>query len=269
MIHLVPLVLYAGAFGFWVRELVRGASVRSAPLASGVTGGAVLAHAIALGEFWLRHGELPLVGPGAALSTLAFTGGLLLLATLPLREAARVAIGLLPFIIVVQGAALLIGIQPSPEAIAFQGTGFVLHVALAFLGYQGLAVASAAGVLYLIQHHELKTKRLGRFFSFLPPLTTLDRLGRVGIWIGFTSLSVALALAWVWTTQVRGSLEIRDPKVLWAILSWVVFGAVLLARLGGGRSDYRGAVASVAGFSLVILTYLVLRLTVGGAGFFL
>lgn len=269
MTHLLPLLLYIGAFVLWVRCLLTGSRGRGPRMAAYVTAGAVAVHAAALGAYWLRFGELPLVGPGAALSSLAFVGGLALAATLLLREVARVAIALLPFIIVVQGVALGLGVQPSPLAVDFQGVGFVLHVSLAFLGYQGLALAFASGMLYLIQHHELKEKRLGRFFHFIPPLATLDRLGRVGLWGGFACLSAALAVGWAWTVQNRGSLEMSDPKILWAVLSWLVFLAILLARGLPGRNDYRGAVAAVVGFGLVITSYIALRLTVGGAGLFL
>jgi ABC-type uncharacterized transport system permease subunit len=267
--HLLPLLLYSGAFVLWVRLLLRGSRGQASLLASGLTGVAVFVHAVALGHFWLRYGELPLVGPGAALSSLAFVGGLALVAMLPLRDVGRVAIALLPFIIIVQAVALVLGIQPSPMALDFQGTGFVLHVSFAFLGYQGLALAFAAGVLYLIQHHELKEKRLGRFFHFIPPLATLDKLARVGLWGGFVALTLALAFGWAWTVENRGSLEMSDPKVVWAVLSWLVFVGVLLARAGGGRNDYRGAVAAVVGFGVVVSTYLVLRITVGATGVFL
>lgn len=269
MIHLLPLLLYIGAFVLWIRLLVRGSQGRGTLVASVVTGAAVAVHAVALVVFWTTYGELPLVGPGAALSSLAFVGGLALVAMLPLREVARVAIALLPFILAVQGVALILGVEPSPMAIDFQGTGFVLHVSFAFLGYQGLALAFAAGALYLIQHHELKAKRLGRFFHYIPPLATLDRLARVGLWGGFACLSLALAFGWAWTVENRGSLEMADPKVLWAVLSWLIFLGILITRAGGGRSDYRGAVAAVVGFGVVICTYLVLRITVGGTGLFL
>jgi ABC-type uncharacterized transport system permease subunit len=267
--HLLPLLFYIGAFIVWVRCLFARTQGRSVLVASVLTGAGVLAHALALVEFWLRYDQLPLVGPGAALSSLAFVGGLALVAVLPLREVARVAIALLPFIIVVQGVAIFLGIQPTEVALDFSGAGFVLHVALAFLGYQGLAIAFAAGVLYLIQHNELKEKRLGRFFHFIPPLATLDRLARVGLWGGFACLTLSLAFGWAWTVQYRGSLELSDPKVIWAVLSWIVFAAVLTTRVGGWRNDHRGALAAVIGFAVVICSYLILRLTVGGTGFFL
>ncbi len=269
MIHLLALLFYLGAFGLWLHFLMKGAKGGGPKLASAVAAGGVALHALALVDFWRDYGELPLVGPGAALSSLAFVGGVALLLTLPLRDAERVGIALLPFITICLGVALLVGIEPSPLALDFQGTGFVLHVAFAFLGYQGLAVAFAAGALYLVQHHELKSKRLGRFFRFIPPLATLDLLGRIGVWAGFAALTAALGFGWAWTVANRGSLEFADPKVVWAVLSWGVFLGILIARRGAGRSDHRGALAAVIGFAVVVGTYLVLRLTVGGDGLFL
>ncbi len=269
MIHLSAFVFYIGALIPWIYLLVRGPKGPTVLVASGLTAVAVALHAMALVDFWLTYGELPLGGLGAALSTLAFVGGLALVATLPMKEVARIALGLLPFVLVLQGAALAMGIEPAPLDLDFQGAGFVLHVALAFLGLQGLAIASAAGLLYLIQHHELKVKRLGRLFRFIPALATLEKVGRIGLTGGFVCLSLALVLGWAWTVQNRGSLEIDDPKVVWAVLSWVVFVGIFAARVGRGRTEYRSALAAVIGFGIVIGTYIALRITAGGSGLFL
>lgn len=269
MIHFSVFISYVGALVPWVYLLVRGPRGHTVLIASGLTAVAVALHAMAIVDFWLTYDQLPLGGLAPALSSLAFVGGVALVAVLPLREAARIALGLLPILAALQGGALLLGIEPSPMDLDFRGAGFVLHVALAFLGLQGLAVAFAAGLLYLIQHHELKMKRLGRLFRFIPPLATLEEVGRIGLTVGFIALSLALVLGWAWTVQNLGSLQIDDPKVIWAVLSWVVFLAIFATRRGRGRTEYRSALAAVIGFGIVVGTYLALRLTAGGTGLFL
>lgn len=269
MIHLSAFVFYIGAFVPWIYLLLRGPRGHTVLIASGLTAVAVALHAMALVDFWVTYGELPLGGLGAALSSLAFVGGLALVAVLPLREVARIALGLLPFVLLLQGSALALGIEPAPLDFDFQGAGFVLHIALAFFGLQGLAIGFAAGLLYLLQHHELKVKRLGRLFRFIPALATLEKVGRIGLSAGFVALSLALGVGWAWTVQNRGSLEINDPKVIWAVLIWVVFLGIFVARRGRGRNEYRSALAAVIGFGIVIGTYLVLRITAGGTGLFL
>jgi ABC-type uncharacterized transport system permease subunit len=130
-------------------------------------------------------------------------------------------------------------------------------------------VAFAAGVLYLIQHHELKEKRLGRFFVFTPPLATLEKVGRIGLWVGFVAMTLALVVGWAWTVQNPGAIQLSDPKVALGVFAWVVFLAILLFRGAKGSSEYRGALAAVVGFALVIGVYLALRLASGGSGLFL
>lgn len=269
MIHLFALLSYIGAFALWVVQLLRGAGGRRAFAAASLTVVAVAIHALALVDFWRTNGELPLVGPGAALSSLSFIGGLALIVMLPMRGAGRVALALLPFVVVVQGVALALGIELSPRSMDFQGAGFVFHVALALLGLQGLAVAFAAGVMYLIQHHELKEKRLGRFFFFTPPLATLETVGRIGRWVGFVSLTLALVVGWAWTVQNPGAIQLSDPKVALGVFSWFVFLGIFTVRGAKGGSEYRGALAAIVGFALVIGVYLALRLASGGSGLFL
>lgn len=269
MIHLLALLLYAAAFVVWIRVLLRGSAVQRPRAASVVAAFAVLVHAGALIAFGVQFGELPLRGLGPALSSLAFVGGLVLLATLPMREGGRVGIVVLPFILVCLGTGLAVGIRPAAFPLDFEGAAFVLHVSMALLGYQGFALAFAAGILYLIQHHELKEKRLGRFFRFIPPLVTLDLLGRVGLWIGFGALTLALALGWEWTVRHRGTLQLADPKVIWAAASWVVLLSVILARRGSGPTELRGAVAAVVGFALVLVGFVAVRVVAGGDGLFL
>lgn len=229
----------------------------------------VLVHAVALAGFTAAYGQLPLVGLAPSLSTLALVLGAGLVATLGLGEVRRVGIVIIPGVIVLQGIAVSLGFEPTSRVLDFQGAWFVFHVTLAFAGLCGLAVAFAAGLLYLVQLRELNSKRLGRLFHFTPPLATLDRLVRFGLVAGFPAFTLALVLGWAWTVSFRHSLDQSNPKVVWAVLSWLVFVAALGSRAGGGLKERRSALTTVVGFSLVIVSYLALRLVSSGGGFFL
>lgn len=270
MIHFVALFLYVGAFIFWLRSLLRGGRGREATVAFVLAAAGVAVHGVGLVLFTVRFGELPLAGLAPSLSTLSLLMGLGLMGTLALGEATRVGIVLVPVMALLEGAAAVLGVSPRPgPPLDFQGAWFSLHVTLSFAGYVGMAVAFAAGLLYLIQFHELKGKRLGRLFRFLPPLATLNRLVKVGLVSGLVSLGLGLALGWAWTVRFRGSLEVGDPKVLWGGFSWIVLVSALVARLGSGRKEHRGALAAVTGFAVVVAVYLTLRLVAGAGGFFL
>ncbi len=238
-------------------------------IAFGLAAAGVAAHAGALARFTVDYGQLPLNGLAPSLSAVAFIIGIGLVATVGLGEARRVGIVLVPVVIMMEAVAVSLGIEPASELLDFQGAWFAFHVTLAFAGLGGLAVAFASGVLYLVQLHELNTKRMGRLFQFTPPLAALDRLGRAGLVAGFITFSLGLALGWLWTISFRQSFEQSDPKILWAIVCWFIFVVALGVRAGGGSKERRSALASVIGFSLIIVSYLGLRLLSSQGGFFL
>ncbi|GMR13285.1 MAG: hypothetical protein BMS9Abin29_1490 [Gemmatimonadota bacterium] len=269
MIHYVALLLYISALILWVRSFLEGGRGRMAALAFGVAAAGVTAHTVALARFTVINNELPLVGLAPSLSTMALIIGVGLLATIGLGEVRRVGIVLIPVVILMEGTAVVLGVQPTEGVLDFQGAWFALHVTLAFAGYSGMTVAFSASLLYLLQFNTLKAKRLGPAFRFLPPLATLDRLGRIGLVAGLITLTLGLAIGWAWTVRFRHSFQQTDPAVIWGVLTWAVFVGVLMVRGRGGEYERRGALATVVGFTVVVAAYVVLRLAASTGGFFL
>jgi HemX protein len=265
-LHLAALLLYGTAAALMWVSFVRS-DRRLPPVASAALAAGLAVHTGALALFAARWAELPLVGLGPSLSTLAYLVGLGTLIASTLGHALTVGLVLIPVVVALVGVATAVGVQPAGEAAVFGSVWFVLHVVFAFVAYVGLTLAFGAGLMYLLQFRELKSKHFGAIFRFFPPLDTLDRLGRLGLLAGFPFLTLALLVGWGWTARFQGIATPDNPKLLWVILSWVVFLAALAARLGGGRRGHRGALASVIGFVVVVVCYLLLRVqsTHGGA----
>jgi HemX protein len=263
------LVLYLGASGALAASFADGRGVAPRTGAA-MTSGAVILHGIGLAAFTARYSELPLVGLAPSLCTLAFLIAVFLFSATVANDSRPVGLILVPLVAVLLAVALVLGIAPSDEPLAFRGVWFSLHVLLAFVGYAGLAIAFAAGLLYLLQFRELKDKRLGRVFRFFPSLPSLDRLGRRGLAVGFPALTLALMLGWAWTVRFHRTFAISDPQVIWGVLTWTAFAAVLGLRMAS-RADRerRAALASVVGFVLVVVSYLVLRVFMAGGRVFL
>jgi HemX protein len=265
-LHIATLVLYGTAallmgvsFARNDRRLTR---LGSAALAAGL-----VLHSWALYDFVSQWGELPLVGLGPSLSTLAYLIGVGTLIASTLGHVLTVGLVLIPLVAVLVGVSVAVGVTPAGEAMAFQSIWFVQHVVYAFIGYVGLSVAFGAGLMYLLQFRELKSKHFGAIFRFFPPLDTLDRLGRLGLMVGFPFLTLALLVGWAWIARFQGVAAPESPKLIWVIVSWFVFIGALLARTGTGRRGHRGAVASVVGFVVVVLVYLLLRVQSTQSGF--
>jgi HemX protein len=265
----VALVLYLGASGTLAASFAggRGVAPRAGML---MTTGAVLIHGVALLAFTTQHAEPPLVGLAPSLCTLAFLIALFLFAATVGSESRPIGLVLVPLIAALLAIALVLGVAPSGQAVAFRGLWFSMHVLLAFIGYAGLATAFAAGVLYLLQYRDLKGKRLGRIFRFFPSLPALDTLGRRALVIGFPSLTLALLLGYAWTLRFRPDFAFTHPQVIWGVLTWFTFAAVFGLRMARGRDSQRVmAIASIVGFIFVVVSYLVLRLLLSGGTEFL
>ncbi len=256
VLHGLALAGYAAAGGVLAASFAGGreeASRGGRPLAAA----GVAIHLAALLLYRSRFGELPLAGLGPTMSTLAFLTALFLLGITWTNEGRPIGLILAPIVLLLLIGAHIAGFEPPGATNAFGGPWFMLHVVLALAAYGSLSVAFAAGLLYLLQFRALKGRRFGRIFHYVPPLPVLDLVRRRALALGFVALSAGLALGWAWTLRQQGSLALEDPQVIWGVLTWVVFLALLL---GGARGERRAAGASVAGFVIVVVAYLILRM---------
>jgi ABC-type uncharacterized transport system permease subunit len=265
-LHIGALTGYVAAAVALTRALAAGdrTAPRSAALLA--TLGVVL-HVFATRAYAVRFGEYPFVGVGPSLAVFALLCSLLTVPLLWLRDVRPIGVVLLPLASVLLIVALLLGLEPAHGEMTFRGLWFALHVLLTFTGYACFAGAFAAGLLYLLQHRELKGKHFGRMFRFFPPLATLGRWQRRAVELGIVALTLGLLVGWGWTTRFA-PLPITHPKAIWGIVSWLAILGALVAHSGVAR-ERRGALASVLGFAVVVATYLVLRLTESAGGAFL
>lgn len=268
ILHIIALLLYGSVGGLYGMSLATGRSEVPRPGVA-LIGVAVAAHAAALVAFAVAYGELPLVGLAASLSSFAFLVGFSLLAAAFVTESRPIGLVLAPIIALVLLLVVLLGIAPAGEELEFRGVWFVLHVVFAFIAYAAMAVAFAASLLYLRQFRELKNKRFGRMFRFVPSLETLDTLARRSLLVGFPALTFALALGWAWTIRFRHTLNMDDPKILWAAFTWIAFAVALVARSGRVDVERRSARVTVTAFAAIVIVYALLRISLARRGVFL
>ena len=127
------------------------------------------------------------------------------------------------------------------------------HIFLATLGVATFALASIIEVLYLVQERRLKRKELDRLRSGGAPLDTLDRLAARCVSIGFPIFTVALVTGAVVVARM-GLVQkgVVRPEYVLAVASWLAFGVLLVARVGGWQGR-RAAWLTVSGFAGVLL----------------
>lgn len=143
-----------------------------------------------------------------------------------------------------------------------KSTLFPWHIAIAMLAYSTLTVAAFHAVLMALQDARLhrgpqasRQNWLGSAIDRLPAVLTMERLLFRMIAIGFCLLTLTVLSGVVFSEQLFGVALRVDHKTLFTILSWVLFGALLLGRHWKG---WRGKTAlgfTLAGFVTLLLAY--------------
>ncbi len=90
----------------------------------------------------------------------------------------------------------------------------------------------------------------------LPPLLTLERALFRLIAVGFLLLSLALASGVLYSEQLFGRAFQFTHKNVFAVASWVVFGALVVGRWGYGWRGRQALRWILAGTVLLLLAYL-------------
>lgn len=122
-----------------------------------------------------------------------------------------------------------------------------LHVGFAIVAYGAASVSCAAAVIYLIYPH-LKFKKL-------PPRDLFDDLGYKAATVTFPLLTVMIVLGSVWANTAWGRYWGWDPKETAALVTWLIYGAYLHARVTRGWQGKRSAILLLIGFAAVLFAY--------------
>ena len=144
--------------------------------------------------------------------------------------------------------ALTVGATANPLVPALQNNLLLtIHVAVAIIAYGAFSISFAAAVLYLTQPEE------GR--PGWPKPALMDEMGYRAVIIGFPLLTMTVVLGAVWAEIAWGSYWSWDPKETASLLTWLIYGAYLHARVARGWVGRRAAWLLIAGFASVLLCF--------------
>ncbi|MFO0572534.1 MAG: cytochrome c biogenesis protein CcsA [Polyangia bacterium] len=224
---------------------------------------------------WLLVGALPLV-------TVRHASPLLGTLLLPLAMVLDVVARVVP---VHEAHALRGGAAHSPALLS-------AHIFSATLGTALFGVAAAASVVYLLAERRLKRRlpalglglglglgainaagTTGARGAARPSLETLDSWNRYGITFGFLALTIAALTGTSWLLLSGGSaiagrglgdvvrFLFGKPQYTLSIITWLIYAALLGARLLAGLRGRRAAVLTLTGFcaALSVLAVYLLR----------
>jgi cytochrome c-type biogenesis protein CcsB len=126
-----------------------------------------------------------------------------------------------------------------------------IHVSLAFLGNAAFALAFGVSIIYLLQEHRLKQKKMTTLMKRFPSLETLDRLNYVLLVWGFPFMTLGIVTGSIWAGIHWGDYWSWDPRQISSGLVWLFYAALLHGRTTGLRGR-KAAVLTMVGFCVVL-----------------
>lgn len=156
------------------------------------------------------------------------------------------------------GLVLLGGFLPSGSGdigTVFRSFWLTLHLITVFFGYAFFGLAFIAGLVYLLQESQIKSKRMGALFRCLPSLNVLDSINYTCLTFGFPLMSLGIITGMIYAQTTMGSYWIWDPKEVWSLVLWLFYAALLHQRLTVGWRGRRAAILSIVGFGVLCFTF--------------
>lgn len=208
-------------------------------------------HSLLLGHAFLQGG----VSLSVYVSLMAWS---VMLAGLisSLRHRQALVVMLAPMALLVYLAGLLMAPAPLPTVLS--GMFSVIHVGALFGAMALLALAFAAGALFLMQERHIKAKvRLSALSREIPALTVLDKINALAVMVGFPLFTVGLFTGLVGARVAYGRLLTGEIKELITLVVWALFAFLYHQRLACGWQGRKPAV-----LAMIIFVFCVLSLTV-------
>ena len=222
--------------GPWVRVLL--------PLA-------LVAHGALIFQSMLGHGDIRL-GFGNSLSTILWLTALVYWVSsqgAPLARLQSWVSGLAGVSVLLMAIFTTTHAIPNSQAVALRA-----HLVVSFLAYGLLAVAALHAVLMTLLEKQLH--RGAMLKNGAPPLLTLESMLFRSIGIGFALLTLAVLSGVFFSEELFGKPLQLSHKIVFAILSWLVFGGLLLGRHYRGWRGRTALIWTITGFTLLLLAYL-------------
>jgi len=128
-----------------------------------------------------------------------------------------------------------------------------LHAWLALLAYATLAIAALLAIMLWLQERALSRREFHGWLRALPPLVELETLLFRTIATGFALLSATLLTGVLFVEDLLAQHLVH--KTVLSLLSWLVFGVLLLGRWRYGWRGRKAVHWTLAAMVLLVLAF--------------
>ncbi|MBO1530839.1 cytochrome c biogenesis protein CcsA [Psychrobacter sp. F1192] len=132
--------------------------------------------------------------------------------------------------------------------------GLETHILLSLAAYCVLLMAAVQALFLRLQIRELKHQTIHRFWvNKLPSLQSMESLLFDMLLVGFILLSIALGIGFVYVNDLMA--QHIAHKTVFSVLSWLLFGALLIGNWRAGWRGKRAANITIYAFILLAIGF--------------
>lgn len=128
-----------------------------------------------------------------------------------------------------------------------------LHAWCALLAYATLAIAAVLAMLLWLQERALRRRQVHGWLRALPPLVALETLLFRTITVGFVLLTATLLTGILFVEDLMAQHLVHKTSL--SVLSWLVFGGLLIGRWRYGWRGTKAVRWSLIAMSLLLLAF--------------
>ena len=217
---------------------------------------AFCAHALSTGLKFVLLGGVPVRDPFEGLNLLALALTVCFIYIVRRYGVPIIGAFAAPLAFVTLGAALAFGSSDGAVPDALRSVWFPVHLVFAISGDALFLLAGVMSLAYLLQERMLRTKNLGSVFRSLPPLHLIDEIGHRLVVVGWFSLTIGMAAGAFFAKQKWGAYWSWDPKQTATAAVWLLFAAILHARITIGWRGRRVAYMTLIAVAFVVVLFL-------------
>ncbi len=138
-----------------------------------------------------------------------------------------------------------------PLVPALKSNWLIAHVIACFLGYAGFTISCGIAILYLLRAGKKESSSSG----IIPGNLVLEELVYQTVLFGHLLLTVGIVTGSIWANSAWGTYWSWDPKETWSLITWLIYLALLHARIVRGWRGSKIAVISILGFASMLFTF--------------
>lgn len=213
---------------------------------------------------WYELGYFPTVSFSDTLVFLTFTLSTIFLIFYFIYKRIHIFIFILPFLSILMFIALILNPTTSIK-IDKDSALLYIHLPFSITGTALFFLSAFAGIIYFYEEKQLKNKNIKFINKESLPLESINNIINNLLVYGFLIFTIGLITGFIWRFYAENIEEYSyKTKLIFSVITWCIFGLLLLIKKIKGLAPKKLAMGSIVGFVCLVITYIGLAIFLSG-----